>query len=69
MPTILEIASAKCGFWRKIYGENWHLEMMKTLDRPETFSKQNFKKRKYDAWPALQQFHKSLIIVNYHVAS
>jgi len=23
--------------------------MMKTLDRPETFFKQNFKKRKYDA--------------------
>jgi len=23
--------------------------MMKTLDRPESFSKQNFKKRKYNA--------------------
>jgi len=29
--------------------ENWRLEMTKTLDRPETFFKQNFQKRKYDA--------------------
>jgi len=36
-----------------LLSEEWRLEMMKTLDRPEsffkTFFKQNFKKRRCDA--------------------
>ena len=45
MRTISEIASA-CNFWflsqNLLLSEDWRLEMMKTLDRPESFSK-NFK--------------------------
>jgi len=81
MQTILEIASVcNVRFLSKnlLLSEDWRLEMMKTLDRPERFS-QNFKnffqanieKKKMRCFKrlVLQQFHKSLMVVKYHVAS
>jgi len=45
MRTILEIAS-DCHVWflseHLLLSEDWHLEMMKTVDRPETSSKTIF---------------------------
>jgi len=79
MRTVSEIVSA-CNVWflsqNLLLSKDWRLEIMKTLDRPESFFKKIFKtfsskisKKKMRCfwWPISQQFHKSLIIVKYHL--
>jgi len=72
MSTISEIASTILFFVVKFIAERGlTFRDEENVGSPRNFFQAKFQKQKIRCfwWPVLQQFHKSLIIVNYHVAS
>jgi len=73
MLAILETASATFGFCRKIYcWTRIDVRDDENVGSPRNVFQAKLKKKtkiRCFSWPVLQQFHKSLIIVKYHVAS
>jgi len=51
-----------------LVSEDWRSEMMKNLDRPETFSNKIFKTLSSKI-SKKEDVYKSIIVVKYHVAS
>jgi len=72
MPTIFEIASAKLASVVKFIAERGlTFRDDENVGSPRKFFQTKFQQKEIRCFwrPDLQQFHKSLIIVNYYVAS